>query len=63
MTEQNKYFTIHSVTALQNKAFSIVVANIDNTPEKIKLARELYPIENWHFEYHNIKKDLKPVIR
>jgi hypothetical protein len=58
---KNQYFSIHSVKALENKQFSIVRANIDNTPEKIKLARELYPIEDWHFEFHNYKYDMRPV--
>ena len=58
-----KFFSIHSVLALKNRAFSIIVGNIDNTPEKFKLARELYPIEDWHIEFHYEKIDLKPVVR
>jgi hypothetical protein len=57
------YFSIHSVNALEKKQFSIVLANIDNIPEKVELARSLYPIEDWHFEFHNFKKDMSFVIR
>ena len=56
------FFSIHSVKALENRAFSIVLGNIENTPEKVELARSLYPIEDWHFEFHNYKIDLRPVI-
>ena len=59
---RSAFFSIHSVKALENRAFSIVHANIENTPEKVKLARSLYPIEDWHFEFHNYKIDLRPVI-
>lgn len=58
----NAYFSIHSVKALENREFSIVLANIDNTKEKNELARSLYPIDDWHFEYHNYKIDMRPVI-
>lgn len=57
------FFSIHSVKALENKAFSIVRGNIENTPEKIELAKRLYPAEQWHLEFHNNKIDLSPVIR
>jgi len=56
-----KFFSIHSIQALKNKQFSIVLANIENTTEKIELARNLYPIEDWHFEFHNYKIDMRPV--
>lgn len=55
------FFSIHSVNALENKAFSIVHANIENTPEKVELARSLYPIENWHFEFHDYKINMRVV--
>jgi hypothetical protein len=57
------FFSIHSVKSLKNKSFSIVLANIENTPEKVELARSLYPIEDWHFEFHNYKIDITPVIK
>jgi hypothetical protein len=59
----NKYFSIHSVNALEKREFSIVVANIDNTIEKNELARKLYPIEDWHIEYHNYKIDMRVTIK
>lgn len=59
---RSAFFTVHSVKALENRAFSIVHANIDNTPEKVELARSLYPIKDWHFEFHNYKIDLRFVI-
>lgn len=59
-TPQTKYFSIHSVAALNNKQFSEVIANIDNTPSKVEMAKELYPnIEDWWFEFHDYKKDMK----
>lgn len=58
--DKNKYFSIHNIQALVDKAAqSIVLANIDNTPEKIKLAREYYPEDSYYFEYHNYKKDMR----
>ena len=60
---RSAFFSIHSVKALENRAFSIVHGNIENTHEKIELARILYPIEDWHFEFHNYKIDLRPVIQ
>lgn len=59
---RSAFFSVHSVKALENRAFSIVHGNIENTPEKVELARSLYPIEDWHFEFHNYKIDLRPVI-
>ena len=59
---RSAFFSIHSVKALENRAFSIVHGNIENTPEKVELARSLYLIEDWHFEFHNYKIDLRPVI-
>jgi hypothetical protein len=59
----NKYFSIHSVNALEKKEFSIVVANIENTIEKIELARYLYPIKDFHIEYHNYKIDMRVTIK
>ena len=59
---RSAFFSVHSVKALENGAFSIVHGNIENTPEKVELARSLYPIVDWHFEFHNYKIDLRPVI-
>jgi hypothetical protein len=57
-----KYFSIHSVKALENKVFSIVLGNIENTEEKIKIAKNLYNDENWYFEFHNYKINMNVVI-
>jgi hypothetical protein len=58
---RSAFFSVHSVKALENRQFSIVHANIENTPDKVELARSLYPIEDWHFEFHNYKIDMRPV--
>jgi hypothetical protein len=58
--DKNKYFSIHNIQALEDKAAqSIVLANIDNTPEKRKLAREYYPEDSYYFQYHNQKIDMR----
>jgi hypothetical protein len=59
---RSAFFSVHSVKALENRQFSIVHANIENTPDKVELARSLYPIDDWHFEFHNYKIDMRPVI-
>jgi hypothetical protein len=58
-----KYFSIHSIAALESKAFSIVLANIDNTSEKLELAKKLFESENFYIEFHNYKQDLRVVVR
>jgi hypothetical protein len=45
-------FSIHSIKALENRAFSVFRANIDNTPDKLELARKLYPSSDYYFEFH-----------
>ena len=59
---RSAFFSVHSVKALENRQFSIVHANIENTPVKVELARSLYPIDDWHFEFHNYKIDMRPII-
>jgi hypothetical protein len=56
------FFSVHSVNSLEKRQFSIIHANIDNTPEKVELARSFYPKEDFHFEFHSCKYDMKPVI-
>jgi len=64
MTQENsKYFSIHSLKAIENKQFSIIRGNIQNVPEKVILAKELYNEKDWYFEYHNTKKDLSIIIK
>jgi hypothetical protein len=55
------YFTIHSVKALESRAFSVFRANIDNTPDKLELAIKLYPIKFWYIEFHDVKISVCPV--
>ncbi len=57
------FFSVHSVKALENRSFSIVHANIENTPNKLDLAKSIYPIDEYHFEFHNYKIDMSPVIK
>jgi hypothetical protein len=55
------YFTIHSVKALESRAFSVFRANIDNTPDKLELARKLYPGSCWYIEFHDVKISVRAV--
>jgi hypothetical protein len=57
-----KYFSIHSVNALEKREYSIIMANVNNTPEKVELALSIFPIEDWHIEYHNYKIDMRVTI-
>jgi hypothetical protein len=57
-----KYFSVHCLNALESRQFSILRANIENTYEKRKLARKVYPFEKYHIEYHDEKKSLTVVI-
>jgi hypothetical protein len=45
-------FSIHSIAALESRSFSVLRANIENTPEKLELARNLYPSSDFYFEFH-----------
>ena len=47
---------------MKAKQFSVFRANIDNTEQKRELAKNLFPSENWIFEYHNEKKSLTVVL-
>ncbi len=60
--KETALFSVHSVKALEEKQFSIVHANIENTPDKIELARSVYPIEHFHFEFHEHEIDMRFVI-
>lgn len=40
---QTPYFSIHSIKALENRKFSVFRANIENTPEKLQLAKKVFP--------------------
>jgi hypothetical protein len=54
-------FSIHSIKALENRAFSVFRANIDNTPDKLELAKKLYPSDSWYIEFHDVKISVRPV--
>jgi hypothetical protein len=58
---RKKYFTIHSIKALESRAFSVVRANIENRPDKLELARKLYPSSSWFIEFHDVKISVRPV--
>jgi hypothetical protein len=45
-------FSIHSIAALESRSFSVLRANIENTPEKLELAKKLYPSDSWFIEFH-----------
>jgi hypothetical protein len=45
-------FSIHSIKALEARSFSVFRANIENTPEKLELAKKLYPSDAWLIEFH-----------
>jgi hypothetical protein len=47
---------------MKAKQFSIFRANIENTKDKIELARNIFPSDNWIFEYHDEKKSLNVVL-
>jgi hypothetical protein len=46
------YFTIHSIKAIESRCFSAIRANIENTPEKLELAKKLFPISKFYIEFH-----------
>jgi hypothetical protein len=58
---RKQYFSIHSIKALENRAFSVVRANIENTPEKLELARKLFPSSCWYIEFHDVKISVRPI--
>jgi hypothetical protein len=45
-------FSIHSIAALESRSFSVLRANIENTPDKLELAKKLYPSDSWFIEFH-----------
>jgi hypothetical protein len=45
-------FSIHSIKALEARSFSVFRANIENTPEKLELAKNLYPSSQFYIEFH-----------
>ena len=56
---EKKYFSIHSVAALENKnpsGISWVRANCETTPERLELANKLFPAPDWWIEHHDHKK-------
>ena len=46
------YFSIHSIKALESRSFSVIRANIENTPEKLEQAKKLFPSSKFYFEFH-----------
>jgi hypothetical protein len=54
-------FSIHSFKALESRCFSAYRANIENTPEKLELAKNLYPSSDFYIEFHNSPISLQVV--
>lgn len=59
---QPLFFSIHSINALESREFSVIRANIENTPEKVELAKSIYSADKYHFQFHDYKLDMRPVI-
>jgi hypothetical protein len=59
----DKFFSIHCINALKNMDYSIIIGNIDNTEEKRNLALKLFPLQKYHYELHNCKKNMNIVIQ
>lgn len=49
---ETPYFSIHSIKALESREFSVLRANIENTPDKLELAKKLYPNSKYFIEFH-----------
>ena len=45
-------FSIHSIKALKARSFSVFRANIENTPDKLELAKQLFPSSDFYIEFH-----------
>ena len=58
MTSTKKYFSIHNMDELKDGDFSVIRGNIENTPEKVKLAKEIYHEDVWYFEFHDYTRDM-----
>jgi hypothetical protein len=52
-------FSIHSISQLENRSFSVFRANIPNTSENLAYFNELLNLENWYFEFHFTPISLK----
>ena len=59
----DKFFSIHLVSALYEMENSIVRANIENTIEKIKVALQFYPTDAFYYEFHNSKVNMDWIIK
>jgi len=49
---EKPFFSIHSISQLENRTFSVFRANIPNTTENLCYFNELFNLENWYFEFH-----------
>jgi hypothetical protein len=54
-------FSIHSIKALEARCFSVLRANIENTPDKLEIAKKLYPSSEFYIEFHQEPISLKVV--
>jgi hypothetical protein len=55
-------FSIHSIKALEARSFSVLRANIENTPEKLELAKQLFPSSEFYIEFHHEPISLQVVL-
>jgi hypothetical protein len=62
MQTGKRYFSIHSIEALNNKQFSVIRANITNTNANYIYALDLYPDSLYLIEFHDIKINLNVTI-
>lgn len=61
---RTEYFSVHHVPTMEARPyqFSRIRSNIQNTPEKLLKATELFPAPTYYFEFHSSKHETKPVI-
>ena len=58
---EKPFFSIHSISQLENRSFSVFRANIENTAENLAYFNELFSLDNWYFEFHYTPISLKVV--
>lgn len=58
MTGKPKYISILSTKAMKAKEFCIILANVDNTPEKLELAKKQFPEPDFIIHFHFTKYDM-----
>lgn len=61
--KKSRYFSIHSIQALKNNEFSVWIGNVENTPEKLAYAKDLYKEDTWIIELHDYKKEMGWIVK